>query len=138
MAKNLVIVAIPEEQDKVWKISSEKVPHLTLLFLGDSDSNPHVEDIVLFVEHAVEICQHGPFYLDVDRRGTLGPDNADVVFFSTRSWNLKWIKQFRSQLLQNENIRTAYDAADQYDEWQPHLTMGYPVTPAKKLLGSIR
>jgi 2'-5' RNA ligase len=131
---NLVIVAIPEEMDRVWKLSSEKVPHLTLLFLGEMETNPHVESIVQFVEHAVTLSEHGPFYLDVDHRGTLGPDEADVLFFSKRSWNLKWIKQFRGQLLQNEQIRSAYDSvANQYETWEPHLTMGYPTAPAKEM-----
>lgn len=132
---NLVIVAIPEEMDRVWKLSSEKVPHLTLLFLGEMEPNPHVESIVQFVEHAVTLSEHGPFYLDVDHRGTLGPDEADVLFFSKRSWNLKWISQFRGQLLQNEQIRSAYDSTQQYgapQEWTPHLTMGYPTAPAKE------
>lgn len=130
---NLVVVAIPEEMDRVWKLSSEQVPHLTLLFLGEADNNPHVQDIVQFVEHAVTVSEHGPFYLDIDHRGTLGPDEADVLFFSKRSWNLKWIQNFRAQLLQDPNIKTAYDSTPQYEEWQPHLTMGYPTTPAKEM-----
>jgi 2'-5' RNA ligase len=131
---NLVIVAIPEEMDRTWKISSEKVPHLTLLFLGD-EANADTQQIVEFVEHAVTQSEHGQFYLDVDRRGTLGPDEADVLFFSKRSFNLKWIKQFRAQLLQNQAIRTAYDSTQQYEEWTPHLTLGYPPpgNPAKPL-----
>lgn len=133
MSNSLVIVAIPEDSDRVWKISSEEIPHLTLLFLGDAESNPHVDQIMQFVQHATELSEHGPFYLDVDRRGTLGADEADVLFFNQRSWNLKWIKQFRNQLLQNGAIRTAYDSVEQFPEWNPHLTLGYPETPAKPL-----
>lgn len=128
---NLAIVAIPEDQDRVWKISSEKVPHLTLLFLGEAENNPNIQQIMLFVQHATALCEHGPFYLDVERRGTLGDDEADVIFFNKRSYNLKWIKQFRHQLLQNDAIRTAYNSTEQYSEWLPHLTLGYPQTPAK-------
>jgi 2'-5' RNA ligase len=132
---SLVIVAIPEEEDRVHKISSEKVPHLTLLYLGEAE-DADTAQIMQFVQHAVTLSEHGPFYLDVDRRGTLGEAEADVLFFSKRSWNLKWIKQFRGQLLQNEQIRTAFDAAEQHleapQEWLPHLTLGYPETPAKK------
>lgn len=128
----IAIVAIPEENDRVWKFSSEKVPHLTLLFLGEDDS--HLEDIVQFVDHAITTCEHGPFYLEVDHRGTLGPEDADVLFFSKRNWNIGWVKQFRGQLLQNQQIRSAYDTAKQFgapQEWTPHLTLGYPQTPAK-------
>jgi hypothetical protein len=138
---NLVIVAIPRKDDQVWKVSSEKVPHLTLLYLGESESNPNVLGIMEFVQHAIEISEHGDFMLSVDYRDTLGDDNADVVFFD-KDHSFKWIEQFRSQLLQNEIIRSAYessdqfmrtseDAPDEYAEWRPHLTLGYPATPAK-------
>lgn len=133
----LAIVAIPEEQDRVWKISSEKVPHLTLLFLGD-ENNSKLEQIMQFVEHAVTLSEHGQFYLDVDHRGELGADSADVIFFSKRSCNLKWIKQFRAQLLQNTDIKTAYDSTQQFtvpQDWVPHLTLGYPKTPAQPQQG---
>lgn len=131
----VAIVALPAEDERVWKISSEKKPHMTLLFLGDAAniSPSDLEQMMLFVQHATEICEHGPFYLDVESRGTLGPDEADVLFFNKRSWNLKWIREFRGQLLKNDQIKTAYDSVDQYDEWLPHLTLGYPETPAKPI-----
>lgn len=131
MSTNLVIVALPEEQDRVWKVSSEKAPHLTLLFLGDAASNPNTEQIIEFVQHAVEVSEHGEFMLDVDRRDTLGADEADVLFFR-KDWSAKWIRSFREQLLQNTAIKTAYDSTEQFPEWQPHLTLGYPETPAKE------
>lgn len=138
MSTSLVIVAIPEEIDRVWKVSSEEVPHLTLLYLGeDVEQVQNVDQIVQFIDHAVTMSEHGPFYLDVDRRGTLGDAEADVLFFNKRSWNLKWIRQFRGQLLQNQAIRTAFDSTAQHleapQEWLPHLTLGYPETPAKEL-----
>lgn len=127
---NLVIVAIPEQDDYVWKISSEKVPHLTILFLGEATENPHVSRISEFLEHAASTVLNR-FWLDVDRRGTLGEDEADVLFFD--GWDLPELKHFRSQLLQNDDIRKAYESTKQFPEWQPHLTLGYPDTPAKKI-----
>src|SRR4051812_36008456 len=97
MSSNLVIVALPEDSDPVRKVSSEKEPHLTLLFLGDVDSNPNIDRIFAFVGHAVNIAQHGEFYLDVDYRGILGSDKADVIHFR-KSWNYAWVNQFRNQL----------------------------------------
>lgn len=122
----LVIVAIPSEDDYVWKLSSEKVPHMTILHLGDPLSAP-VLKIAEFLEHAVRtgVFQFG---LEVDRRGTLGPDQADVLFFDT-TW-AEWLVDWRAQLLKNDNIFKAYSSVPQYDEWTPHLTMGYPETPA--------
>lgn len=125
---NLVIVAIPEESDYVWKISSEKVPHLTLLFLGDP-LNARVERIRDFLEHAIETSLTC-FSMDVERRGTLGEDRADVVFFRTNYWS-RDIVSFRASLLKNEAIKAAYDSVEQFDQWTPHLTLGYPETPAR-------
>jgi 2'-5' RNA ligase len=129
---NLVIAAIPAEDDYVHKISSEKVPHCTLLFLGDAMKVPNVLKIVEFVGHAVDVWERGPFMLEVDHRGTLGEDKADVLFFK-KNWSGKELENFRWQLLQNSQIRTAYDNADQFEgPWIPHLTLGYPETPAKE------
>jgi len=128
---NLVIVAIPDENDRVWKVSSEKIPHLTLLFLGDADKIANADQITQFVEHAATMTL-GRFYLPVDRRGELGEDKADVLFFKKGRYDYKAIRDFRVQLLKDNNIRTAYDSTAQHEgPWQPHLTLGYPETPAK-------
>jgi 2'-5' RNA ligase len=132
---NLVIVAIPDENDRVWKVSSEKIPHLTLLFLGESDEVSNLETIVQFVEHAANTTLNR-FYLPVDRRGELGNDPdlgpADVLFFKKGRYDYKAIRDFRAALLQDDNIRTAHDTAQQHDgPWMPHLTLGYEKRPAK-------
>lgn len=127
---NVVIVAIPDENDRVWKVSSEKIPHLTVLFLGEQVSN--LEKITEFVEHAVNTTLNR-FYLPVDRRGELGDDKADVLFFKKGRYDYKAIREFRATLLQDHNIKTAYDSAEQYENWHPHLTLGYPETPAKEI-----
>ena len=126
---SLVVVAIPHEDDKVWKVSSEKVPHLTLLYLGDSSAATNVDSITEFLDHAASTSLDR-FGLDVDRRGTLGEDQADVLFFE-KGWEAKEVKRFRHFLLQNNDIRRLYDSSEQYPDWQPHLTLGYPATPAK-------
>lgn len=126
---NLVIVAIPEQDDYVWKISSEKVPHLTICYLGDPIQTPGIGKMVEFLEHATGVML-SPFWLDVSERGTLGVDNADVIFFED-AWEMPEIKRFRAMLLQDDNIRKAYDSTDQHPEWLPHLTLGYPSSPAK-------
>jgi len=126
---SLVVVAIPADDDQVWKVSSEKVPHLTLLYLGDPNTVDNVDSIAEFLDHAASTSLNR-FGLDVDRRGVLGEDQADVLFFS-EGWEAKEVKQFRHYLLQNDDIRTAYDSSEQHPDWLPHLTLGYPETPAK-------
>lgn len=142
MGSSLVVVAIPEENDRVWKTSSEKIPHLTVLFLGDSDTVDNLEQIVGFVEHAATQTLRR-FYLPVDRRGELGEDQADVLFFKKGRYDYKAIRDFRTALLQDNNIKSAYDATSQFEipdhvgapgqMWIPHMTLGYPDTPAKPM-----
>lgn len=124
----VVIVAIPNEDDLVWKISSEKIPHLTLLYLGENSSDIDINEISSFLDHATSTTLFR-FGLDVDRRGTLGSESADVLFFS-EGWEAKEIKQFRHNLLQNREIQKAYASTDQFSTWTPHLTLGYPENPA--------
>lgn len=125
---SLVVVAIPAEDDPVWVTSSERVPHLTLVYLGEHGSVVNTEKIVEFLEHAAKTILK-PFGLDVERRGILGDDEADVIFFA--GWDLPELKQFRAFLLQEPNIAKAHLAVKQFPEWLPHLTLGYPERPAK-------
>jgi 2'-5' RNA ligase len=126
---SVVIVALPAVDDVVHKFSSEKKPHLTLLFLGDTLSNDQLIQATEFVQHAAQ--QMDPFGLTVDYRGTLGPDDADVLFFEKDHYSMPRVRQLRSNLLKNDVISEGYNSAEQFPEWTPHLTMGYPETPAK-------
>ncbi len=125
---NLVIVAIPADGDSVWQVSSEKKPHLTILFLGDAMTNPNVTKIA---EKVGEMSKHvDPFNLLVDHRGTLGSDEADVLFFTQ---DIPWkLFDFRSMCLGNQEISMAYNSIPQHQLWKPHLTLGYPESPAHK------
>ena len=125
---NLVIVAIPSEDDYTWRLSSEKVPHLTLLDLGEMNANIPVGRIAEFLGHVASTSMH-EFGLRVDRRGELGPNLADVLFFSGHG--VKFIEKIRSFLLGDQDIRKAFESTTQFPEFTPHLTLGFPETPAK-------
>lgn len=127
MSTNWAIVAIPADEDPVWKISSEKVPHLTLLFLGEQESGPTERTIANFLLHVVNTSVTR-FGMNVDHRGVLGPKEADVLFFGEH--NRAKLDTLRSNLLQNQEIAEAYNSTMQYDSWTPHLTLGFPETPA--------
>lgn len=122
---SLTIVAIPAKDERVWQLSSEKVPHLTILFLDDVDN---LKRVTQFVEHAANTML-GRFYLDVKERGVLGDQSADVLFFDTP--HAKTLMDFRRSLLGDTEILKAFNRVEQFPKWIPHLTMGYPETPAR-------
>lgn len=126
----VAIVAIPNDREPVRRYSSEKVPHMTLLFLGDQINNTSLEHIAEFLQHVVANTR--PFGMSVESRGVLGPDNADVLFFAKDRHGKAVPDELRRFLLTDAEILKAYNSTVQYPEWNPHLTMGYPATPAKK------
>lgn len=125
------VVAIPESGDMTWKVSSEKVPHMTLLFLGEHTDPEIARNIALQIQHTIKTGLR-PFSAQVHSRGVLGEDKADVLFFDQAVLD-KQIYDFRSMLLQDATIRRCYDSSPQYPSWTPHLTLGYPQKPAKKI-----
>lgn len=124
------IVAVPTQDDYVWKMSSEEIPHTTLLFLGEQNGNPKEVAIASFIKHVADTSLKR-FGLEVDHRGPLGPDEADVLFFENHGHTIDNLKNVRTALLQDQNIFEAYNSTLQYPEWTPHLTLGYPAAPAK-------
>lgn len=124
------IVALPEEEDAVWQLSSEKVPHMTLLFLGEQNDTDKAIHIAAQLQHTANTSLNS-FNAGVHSRGVLGDESADVLFFDQASIP-KELVNFRSMLLKDNTIRACYDSALQYPSWTPHLTMGYPHRPARK------
>jgi hypothetical protein len=124
-----VIVAIPSEDDYVWKVSSDKVPHLTLLNLGDETDPGRLAEIASYLQHVANTSLKR-FGLTVTHRGPLGPKPADVLFFERRGWEFDQLEDVRSFLRKNRVVDQAYNAAVQFPEWIPHLTLGFPESPA--------
>ena len=126
---NVVIVAIPEQDDYVWKVSSEKIPHMTILSLGEQEPGPQLAQVESYLQHAVETMLH-KFGMSVERRDVLGPKEADVLLFD-KSYCSQSLKDFRDALLKNNAILDLFNGSPQFPDWTPHLTLGYPETPAK-------
>lgn len=120
-----VIVALPEAADPLSTASSEKDgAHCTLLWFGDAaalDELALKEAIQQFIDHG----QVTPITDTVSGRATLGKDKADVVLLDTPN-----LLAIRSGLLEQNTLLQANESVDQHPTWLPHVTLGYPSTPA--------
>jgi len=124
-SNQLTIVAIPAEYSYAYRMSSEKVPHLTILYIDAADDT---QQIIEYIRHVVETSLT-KFWLQVDHRGLLGDQDADVLFFDKE--HVQLITKVRTYMLSNDKVKSAFDRIEQFPEWTPHLTLGYPKTPAK-------
>jgi 2'-5' RNA ligase superfamily protein len=120
-----VIVALPAKGDPVYKVSSEPIPHMTLLYVDGSLENK--DRVLEYIEH---VCKTSlsVFGLSSSRRGKLGPKEADVLFMDR--WGIDKLEQVRGYFLKNPDLQIAYNKAEQYPNWTPHVTLGYPEKPA--------
>lgn len=130
-----LVVLVPAESDLITAASSEPA-HVTTIWFGDlaemqSRDTPEFPQIDLDTLHQ-EVRNFasdldGPVVVPVRERGTLGEDDADVVFLEPTDSLLA----LRDGLLANEQIGSAYNAVEQFPEWTPHVTLGYPDRPAR-------
>lgn len=117
------VMLIPAESDPIVAASSEPA-HVTLVWMGDKglDDFEWVEEAVRVYAESLD----GPLVVPVSERGTLGDDSADVAFLEPTDSLLA----LRDGMLAHEPIKLEYDEAEQFPEWTPHVTLGYPETPA--------
>lgn len=120
-----VIVALPAESDAITAASSEADgAHCTLLFLGDTanlDRDALAQAVKMFVAEG-EVT---PMTENVSGRATLGAGAADVVLIDGAS-----LVNIRAGLLEKDVIIEAFEKIEQFPTWIPHVTLGYPETPA--------
>lgn len=120
-----VIALIPLESDPISSASSEKA-HMTLAWLGEAEDLD--DDVIEAIrsevkEYASQVA--GTISASVESRGELGDEGADVVFLEGDG-----IRAFRDGLVELPAVEKAMARVEQYPEWTPHVTMGYPDTPA--------
>ena len=120
-----VIVALPAESDPASAASSEADgAHCTLLFLGDAAALER-DLLAAEIQRFVTEGQVTPVTDAVNGRATLGKDSADVVLLDAAN-----LIHIRNGLLSAASIAEAYESVEQFPTWIPHVTLGYPATPA--------
>lgn len=120
------IFLLPAEGDPILDLSTENPPHVTVAFMGlTSEQQVDVEALKEAV--AMASSDFAPVDVQVKGRDVLGNDNADVAFL-----NRDQMVALRDSLVQNDVVAEAMANVEQYPEWLPHLTLGYPETPANE------
>ena len=116
-----LVTLLPAADDPTQAASSEDMAHLTFIWMGDlmdieGDTLAMAEEVR---RYAAQV--DGPVVVPVKERGTLGSDDADVLFLEPTESLLA----LRDGLLASEPIKAAYEAAEQFPEWIPHVTVNY-------------
>lgn len=113
------IVALPKADDPVHQMGPEP-SHVTLVWMGDP-ANVDPGQVNDEVGQVAAACGTPEFSDMVGGRGSLGPDQADVLLLDGSH-----LGGVRHELLQKPGIRAAHDTALQHPTFIPHLTVGYP------------
>ena len=125
--QGLGIFLLPSADDPIQSISTENPPHVTTIWMGmyDSDREVALSDIKQDLQAVAG--QFAPVDVDVKARDTLGDEGADVAFL-----NRDQLVELRDALLSHQTIADTMNEVEQFPEWLPHLTLGYPETPANE------
>lgn len=120
-----VVVLRPRVEDPVVAMASGVHPHCTLLYLGDGTFD--IEPLKLLVEELATSIGH-PMTDKVSGRAVLGPDKADVLLLDASGSS-----EVRSALMANPGVVELLGMQEQFPAWIPHLTIGYPASPAEEV-----
>ena len=118
-----LVALLPADED-VNAASSEEIAHMTFIWFGEPTDTFDLQSIAMDVKQYAR--ETTPITVPVTERGELGDDAADVLFLESTDSLLA----LRDGLMDHPAIREAYDAVEQYPEWTPHVTLGYPEAPA--------
>lgn len=119
------IMALPAAGDPISSASSEADgAHCTLLFLGEAAALDETA-LKAAVQDFVTAGGVTPFTDAVSGSAVLGTNKADVVLLDGTH-----LTEIRNGLLTTQQaLVDAYEAVDQFPNFIPHVTLGYPETP---------
>lgn len=117
-----LIVLVPDSSDPTVAASSEDIAHMTTVWMGDLSDGVQMDPDAVIAAVQEYAANATPIVVPVRERGLLGDEDADVVFLEPTESLLA----FRDGLLEIPAIQEPYAAAEQHDQWTPHVTLGYP------------
>lgn len=121
------VFLIPAASDPIVAASSEPA-HLTTVWLGDmNDLDEGTISAIRDEITAYSAVLDGPVVVPVTELGTLGDEGADVAFLE----RTEALLALREGLLEaSPTVKRVMDSIEQFPDWTPHVTLGYPETPA--------
>lgn len=121
------VFLIPEASDPIVQASSEQA-HMTTVWLGDMNNLDESTIATIRDEIAAYVSDlDGPVVVPTLEQGILGADEAAVQFLEPTEALLA----LREGLLAaSPTVSAVMNSVEQYPQWTPHVTLGYPETPA--------
>ncbi|QNJ55521.1 capsid maturation protease and MuF-like fusion protein [Microbacterium phage Phinky] len=121
------VFLIPQADDPIVAASSEPA-HLTTVWLGSmEDLDEDTINAMINEVRAYAAALDGPVVVPVAERGTLGDEDADVQFLEKTDS----LVALREGLLEaSPTVSKVMNSVEQFPDWTPHVTLGYPETPA--------
>lgn len=121
------VFLIPQADDPIVAASSEPA-HLTTVGLGSmEDLDEDTINAMITEVRAYAATLDGPVVVPVRERGTLGDEDADVQFLEKTDS----LVALREGLLEaSPTVAKVMNSVEQFPDWTPHVTLGYPETPA--------
>ena len=126
------IFLLPHSDHPVNAMSTEDMPHVTTVWLGDLGEDFDISPGDIRQDVRTEAAKFQATYADVMQRGTLGDNEADVLFLDVTS-----LAPLRDAMLSHETIHDQMKKAERHPEWTPHLTLGYPDRPSSAADGDL-
>lgn len=120
-----LVVMLPADSDPVTAATSEDMAHMTTIWMGDTKDFTDYDEPQYMADEVAAYAAglDGPIVVPVKERGMLGKEDADVVFLEPTESLLA----ARDGLLESSPwVKRAHDSVEQYPEWTPHVTLGYP------------
>lgn len=121
------VFLVPVSDDPIVAASSEPA-HLTTVWLGEmGDLDDETRQALITEVWTYADTLDGPVVVPAAERGLLGDEDADVQFLEKTDA----LVALRDGLISGSpTVEKVMNSVEQYPDWTPHVTLGYPETPA--------
>lgn len=121
------IVLLPTAEQEIVGASSQPA-HVTLAWLGPWAELSEMPELASAIVEATSAwaAEQAALTVPAADRGLLGDESADVVFME----RTEALNALRDSLVNLQPVSDRMAQVEQSPEWTPHITLGYPDSPA--------